>query len=1176
MLYHLLRSFSRDLVLISLAGCLTALSYNASAQVTAGDKPAGLLAQRASAPSNQAVPAVPKENQETRTLQDAFRAVERLYNVFIVFREPAIGLLVSETELSASASVETTLGRLLAPHKLTFRKANRVYVVLTTEQARSMSDGQLQELVNAPASVPSSTSAPVNAPAQEQPRSPSTQQESRIIRGKVTDESGQPLVSATVAAVDASTDRSTIGTFTDADGKFELKLPLKGEYLLRVSYVGMKTVELPVREAGDNYNAVLKGELQTEEVVVVGYGAQRRGEVTGSVTTVDMKRTENFPVADAAQALQGQAAGVQVLQNSGAPGGTGGTSIRIRGISSVTGNNNPLVVLDGVPLPADGNGNLFNTINPQDIESMTVLKDGAATAIYGNRAANGVILINTKRGKSGITSFRVDYQRSVQQAWRLPEMLNAREYATINNEARIAANLPLLPKLADPAAVQARFGEGTNWMNEIFRTASMDNFTVSASGGSEKVSFSASFGYYRQDGAIIESDFNRISARVNGDIVVSSRFKISANINFSRTEERGIDTFSPFNSVLILAMQAPPTVTGRNPDGSYSGPSAEDDFGEPNPLPRLEVPDNLFTRTRLIASINWEWELLDGLKWKTNFGSDLQFNRSENFSYRWSSTGGQNQPFTGYSFTSDYIPSVLGETYLTYNRAFGRHDVTAMVGGSAQTFETYYLGASRGNGAIFRDDLPDLGPFSPTALNQIGGYGGGLITNRLAAGFGRLNYDYNKRYLLTVNYRYDGSSRFIDQNRWTSFWGTSVGWRPLLEEWFPKFSWLDELKIRASYGQSANQEIGNFDYLPTIGSVLYSFGGTLTPGATPQSAANPDLQWEANEQYNLGIEAQFLGGRLGTTIEVYRRLSNRLLLGVPVSGITGVPGSQQANVGSMLNYGLDLTITSENIKTPELNWTTSLNVSFVQNEFTDLDIASPFFSGGLRGQFAVLFDEGQPAGSFYGFVTDGIFQTQAEVASHATQTALTAPGDIRFKDLNGDGVINANDRTFIGSPVPDMFFGMTNTITWRKFDLSIFVQGTVGNEIFNFNHFYDEGGLNSNGNSSRRVLDRWTGPGTSNSTPRAVFGDPNQNLRFSDRYVEDGSYLRVKNVTIGYDFASKLKDVGKFNRARLYVGAQNLLTITSYTGMDPEIGGGLDIGFYPQARVFLVGVNLEF
>ncbi len=1176
MLYHLLRSFCRDLIRIGLTGCLAAFSYNVSAQVSAGEQPASLLAQEASASGKPSVHAATNGSQATRTLQEAFRAIERLHNVFIVFREPSIGLLASETELSASASVETTLGRLLAPHKLTFRKANRVYVILTTEQARSMSDGKLQELVSAPAAAPSSPAAPDNTPAQEQPRSPSTQQEIRIIRGRVTDAAGQPLVAATVAAADASTGRSTIGTYTDFDGKFELKLPLKGEFLLLISYVGMKSVELPVREAGDNYNAVLQGEQQLEEVVVVGYGGQRRGEVTGSVTTVDMKGTENFPVADVAQALQGQAAGVQVLQNSGAPGGTGGTSIRIRGISSVTGNNNPLVVLDGVPLPSDGNGNLFNTINPQDIESMTVLKDGAATAIYGNRAANGVILINTKRGKVGRSSFRVDYQRSVQQAWRLPEMLNAGEYATINNEARIAANLPLLSKLADPAAVQTQYRGGTNWMNEIFRTSSMDNFTVSASGGSEKVSFSASVGYFRQDGVIIESDFNRISARINGDLVVSSRFKISANINFARTEERGIDTFSPFNSVLILAMQAPPTVTGRNPDGSYSGPSQADDFGEPNPLPRLEVPDNLFTRTRLIASLNWEWELLDGLRWKTNLGSDLQFNRSESFSYRWSSTGGQNQPFTGYNFTSDYIPSVLGETYLTYNRAFGSHDVTVMAGGSAQTFETYYLGASRGNGAIFRDDLPDLGPFSPTALNQIGGYGGGLVTNRLAAAFGRLNYDYKKRYLLTVNYRYDGSSRFIDQNRWTSFWGMSVGWRPLLEEWFPKFVWLDDLKIRASYGQSGNQEIGNFDYLPTIGSVLYSFGGTLTPGATPQAAANPDLQWEENEQYNFGIEAQFLGGRLSTTIEVYRRLSERLLLGVPVSGITGVPGSQQANVGSMLNYGLDLTITSQNVSTSDFTWTTSLNVSLVRNEFTDLDIAAPFFGGLLRGQFAVLYDEGQPVGSFYGYLTDGIFQTQEEVARHATQTALTAPGDIRFKDLNGDGVINADDRTFIGSPVPDMFFGMTNTITWRKFDLSIFVQGTVGNEIFNFNHFYDEGGLNSNGNSSRRVLDRWTGPGTSNSTPRAVFGDPNQNLRFSDRYVEDGSYLRVKNVTIGYDFASKLKDVGTFSRARLYVGAQNLLTLTRYTGTDPEIGGGLDIGFYPQARVFLVGVNIEF
>ncbi|TGE27203.1 SusC/RagA family TonB-linked outer membrane protein [Hymenobacter metallicola] len=1015
------------------------------------------------------------------------------------------------------------------------------------------------------------------------------------VAGRVTQANGEGLPGVTVVVKGG-----TVGTSTDAAGNFSLEVP-EGSVLV-FSFVGYTRREVPVTGATTNFNVTLGEDAQAlEEVVVVGYGTQERQSVTGAVSSVSGRDVATQPVADAAQAIQGRAAGVQVVSNSGAPGG-GGTSVRVRGITSA-GNNSPLYVVDGFPLPAavDGNGNAtgneLNSINPNDIESIDVLKDASATAIYGVRAANGVVIITTKRGKAGVSSINLDAYVGTQQVWRQIPLLNAQEFAQLNNEARRNGGLDVIPKYANPGAL----GAGTNWLDEIFRPAKIQNYAISATGGSEKARYAASAGYFQQDGTIINSSFQRFTLRANGEVQLSKALKIGNTLGLTHQEEQPLNNENnEFSGVIQLALQAPPTAPAFNPDGTYYEFTSADNYGEENPVTAARRPQLKNNRNRVTSTFYAELEPLKGLRLRTNVGTDLQFLQGDQFFP--SIVGSSKYPTSQATANSNsnYSPSYLIENTLTYDKLIGtNHQFSLLVGQSAQQFDNFYLGGGRIGYSTNNLTILDRGPVNSQLSNN-----GGNSRTRLASYFGRANYEFAGKYLFQAIVRYDGSSAFAPGNQFGFFPGASAGWRISEEEFLKDNTYLSNLKLRFGYGRVGNPlNAGTFAYLTTVNSTPQSNNGvpgtgyvfgtgsqSQVIGGAPTRLQNTDLRWENNEQFNLGIDVGLWQNRVSGSIDLYRRTSPNLIAAVPVTYVSGTSESINTNAASSTNKGVDFTVTTNNFagEAGGLTWTTSLNVSAYRNEITSLGAGKPFDGQNTRGGGnLVRYEAGVPFGSFYGYVADGLFQTPEDVKGHAVQVAgndptkSTAPGDIRFKDLNNDGIINDQDRTYIGDPNPDFTYGLNNTLGYKGFDLNVFLQGSQGNDVYNLNRYYTEGGLYGASNASTITLDRWTGPGTSNDIPRAVAGDPNQNLRISSHYIEDGSYLRLKLLTLGYTLPATLTKKVYTQRVRLYVSSQNLLTFTKYKGFDPELGNqggsfGVDRGVYPQARTFLAGINIGF
>ncbi|WP_254245042.1 SusC/RagA family TonB-linked outer membrane protein [Hymenobacter sp. BRD67] len=933
------------------------------------------------------------------------------------------------------------------------------------------------------------------------------------------------------------------------------------------------------------------------EVVVVGYGTQEKSDVTGAISSVSGREIASQPVADPTQALQGRAAGVTVTQNSGAPGGAGGTTVRIRGISSA-GNNSPLYVVDGFPLPSsDSNGNAvenqLNSINPNDIESIDVLKDASATAIYGLRAANGVVIITTKRGKAGNATISLDGYRGIQQPWRKLDLLNAQQYAVINNESLIAAGQPINPKYADPSSLTT----STDWQKAVFRpTAVIQSYNVSANGGSDKARFALSAGYFQQDGTLNGSNFERFTLRANGDIQLNKYVKVGNSLAVSHQEDRQLNTGNDEFGVINNVIQLPPTIPVYNPDGTYYEPTATaDNFIEPNPVLQSLITNSKFSRNRIIGSFFGEVEPLKGLRFRTNVGVDLIFDNSNGFTPSLGPNSPRNSVAGAYS-SSNYNPTYLIENTATYDRIFAeKHHLTVLAGQSAQQFQYTYLSANRSG--YLSNSLQNInaGPAANPAFPVTnGGIGVAPITDRLASYFGRINYEYAGKYLLTVTAREDGSSQFAPGYQFGFFPGVSLGWRLSEESFIKDIPVISNLKLRGGYGQVGNPlNAGRFAYLATINTgISYPFGSpaTVLQGAAPTRGANNQLRWEINKQSNLGLDLGLFQNRVELTVDIYRRHSDNLISNVPPTLVSGTYEAVPTNAVTVQNKGIDISLNTRNLTGGSgLSWTTGITFSAYRNLIQSLNVATPFNGTTTRTGTAISrFDQGQPIGAFYGYVADGLFQSPEEIAklNAASPTGVyqfsgTAPGDIKFKDINGDGVVNDLDRTFIGNPNPKFTFGINNTLSYKGFDLTAFVQGSEGNQIYDLNRVYTEGGLYSNGNSSTRVLGRWTGPGTSTDVPRAVAGDPNQNLRVSSYFVEDGSYVRLKVLTLGYNFAKPLINRFGSQSLRVYLTAQNLVTLTKYTGFDPEIGSqagayGIDRGIYPQSRVFIAGLNIGF
>ncbi|WP_426489758.1 SusC/RagA family TonB-linked outer membrane protein [Hymenobacter sp. 102] len=1008
----------------------------------------------------------------------------------------------------------------------------------------------------------------------------STPQADVPVSGRITQTNGDPLPGVTIIVKG-----TTLGTTTDADGRFSLNAPENST--LVISYVGFTRREVPVTGATSTLTISLAEDTRAlSEVVVVGYGTQERGSVTGAVSSVSAREIASQPVADATQALQGRAAGVTVTSNGGAPGGAAGTSIRVRGITSA-GNNNPLYVVDGFPLP-EGGENQLNAISPNDIETIDILKDASATAIYGVRAANGVVIITTKRGKAGTSSINLDVYRGVQQVWRKLDLLNAEEYAVINNENRLAGGAPIVvDRLRNPQAL----GEGTDWQDQVFRRAAIQNYSLSATGGSDKARFAVSGSYFQQDGTIVGSDFERFTLRANGDVQVNKILKLGNSISLTHLSDRQITSNSGEYGTVQQTLRMPAILPVYRPDGYYYEPRGlQDNFVEENPLASATIAQQRFTRNRALTTVFAELEPVKGLRFRTNVGADFIFDNfrafrpgvpelvvnGETYSTRYT------QATSGATATSSYAPSYLIENTATFDRLFAdKHQVTVLLGQSAQQFEYSNVEAYRTG--YTRNDLPVInsGPIN----TQIGNAGTISVPSRLLSYFGRLNYEFAGKYLFQAIARYDGSGSFPDDDKFGFFPGISAGWRISEEDFLKGNRVLSNLKLRVGYGKVGNpNNAGRFAYLFAINSnIRYPFGpnGTLQTGAAPTRQSNPDLRWETNNQTNIGIDLGFLDNRFEATIDLYNRNSPNLIAPVPVSLVSGTYESVNRNAASAYNRGIDFSFTSRNVQGSgsALNWTTTLNVSAFKTELESLGVGQPYNGLGALSGTIVRYDEGQPFGSFFGFVADGLFQTPEDIRNHATQNGA-APGDIRFKDLNGDGAITADDRTFIGNPNPDFIYGINNTLTWKGFDLNVFLQGSQGNDIYNQNRYILESPLYGNSSGSTRVLKRWTGPGTSNDVPRAVGGDnadPNQNLRVSTYFVEDGSYMRIKTLTLGYTLPKLLQDRIAAKQLRVYVSAQNLVTLTKYSGYDPEVGSrGVDLGVYPQPRVFLAGLNIGF
>lgn len=1075
-------------------------------------------------------------------------------------------------DISKYKTVEEFLDELLKPSGLKFKKVLvRTYVIYKNNDdlKKIISVLQQENIINLPPDILEAETAVV----------------AKQVQGVITDQkTGLPVEGVSIAVKG-----SKQGTTSDKNGAFKISVENENAILI-FSIIGYAAQEIPVGTSASLQVSMVSTAGTLNDVVVVGYGTRKRKELTTAISSLGAKEIAVTPVADAAQALQGKVSGVSIVQGSGAPGGTGGTQIRIRGITSLTGTNNPLIVVDGYPLPDQGADNVLNSFGTNDIESIDVLKDAAAASIYGVRASNGVIMITTKRGKAGQSKMNVDVYRGLQQAWQLPAMLNAREYSILNSEARIASGLNVLPKLASADAIEQQYGEGTDWLKEIFRRAAIQSVSMNVSGGSDKATYMLSGAYLKQDGIVYKTDFERFNLRFNGDVKVNNKIKLGNTLALSKYIEHGADTYSAFNSVIILALTSPPTVSPRNADGTYAGGNGNiDGFSEPNPIYNLEVPQTSNTKYRVTGNIFAEWEIIKALKFKTTFGADYAYNDIKSFSPATPSSGGQPITTTGYGATKVVIPDYLAEYTLSYDKTIKeKHKLNALIGYTFQ--ETQYSILSGSRSGTFNYLIPVLNNavFLPQNTSETNNYSQDDVTSRFISYIGRLNYTFDNKLYFTGSVRKDGSSNFAPKNKFAIFPSFSAAWRLSEEPFIKKYTWLSDLKLRTSFGYTGNPNVNPYSYLTRIDQGFqYPLGNSsgtegANQGAAPTAPSNPDIKWEKNEQLDIGLDASLFKSKLSVNIDYYQKRSKDLILYVVPINVSGNYVSVPYNTGTLQNRGVDLTVSGTILSSKKLNWNASLVMGTFTNKVIAFGLGSAYNNGFARISGGSLrTDIGLPANFFYGFKTEGIFQTYEEIAKSPVQTAgtdpstSTAPGDIKFADINGDGKIDDKDRTNLGNSFPQFTYGINNTISYKGFELRIFIQGSQGNKVLNFTRWYTEGGV-SNGNYSKDVINRWTGPNTSNTLPRLILNDPNGNNRVSDRFVEDASYIRIKNVRLAYTLTEKWAKFAGLGKVQFYGSIQNLLTLTKYTGLDPEVGGGVDYGFYPQARTFLGGVTIDF
>lgn len=968
------------------------------------------------------------------------------------------------------------------------------------------------------------------------------------VQGVVKDQTGETVIGASVMEKG-----TTNGTITGIDGDFSLNMSPNGT--LVVSFVGYKTQEVQVKGQKQLQVVLSEDAEMLDEVVVIGYGTMKKSDLTGAVSSIGNKDIKDSPVSNLGQAIQGKISGVQIV-DAGKPGDN--VSIKIRGLGSIN-NCDPLVVIDGVPTDLG-----LSSLNMADVERLDVLKDASATAIYGSRGANGVVMITTKRGTEGKGKLAVSANYSFQNATNVPSLLNAAQYAELSNDMMVNSGRNPNPEWANPSEL----GAGTDWMDELLRTGVMQNYTVSYSGGNEKSHYYVSGGFLYQSGIVKSVNYRRFTFQSNSDAQVLKWLKFSNNITFSA------DTKKSGSYNIGDALKALPIYPVKNEDGSWSGPDGNSEWygSTRNPIGPTELNKSQTDGYNFLANLTAELTFTKWLKFKSTFGYDAKFWFIDNFTpkYNWKPTPTEE---TSRYKSDNKSFTYLWDNYFLFDHTFAeKHRVGLMAGMSAQWNTNDYLNAQK-NVFMF-DNVHEM-----DNGEEMYAIGGNETEWALLSYMARVNYSYEDRYLLTATIRRDGSSRFGKKHRWGTFPSVSVAWRASQEKWFPKNDYINDLKVRAGYGVTGSQaSVGNYSYLASYNTSVYPFGissGNQT-ALVSSTLANPYIHWEEVAQTNIGFDASLFNSRVMFSFDAYLKETRDMLVkaSIPITSGFEDTTTTYTNAGKVRNQGIEMSLHTINL-TGELGWETNLTATYNKNKIKDLNSDVPYYINQINNSYVTMLAKDYPINVFYGYVTDGIFQNQSEVNTHAVQPGAE-PGDIRFRDLNNDGVINDSDRTVIGNPNPSWLFSMNNSLSYKGFELSVFLQGIAGNKIYNANNI-DNTGMAAAYNQTTDVLKRWQGEGTSNSMPRAVFGDPNQNTRVSDRFVENGSYLRLKNITLSYTFPKQWLQKAQIENARLSLSCENVATITGYSGFDPEVGiNGIDQNRYPISRTFSLGLNFNF
>ncbi|MEO6733179.1 MAG: TonB-dependent receptor [Ferruginibacter sp.] len=948
------------------------------------------------------------------------------------------------------------------------------------------------------------------------------------IQGKVSNEKGEPLAGANI--VEKGTNNATI---SGQDGSFGLTVS-NSKSVLIISYVGYVTKEAPV---GDEKNFSISLALvnsKLNEIIVVGYGGQKRGNITGSVSVISSEEMESRPNTQFGNLIQGKAAGVQVLSSSGKP--SEGFSIRIRGTSSINSSSEPLYVVDGVPASDT------RSLNPSDIESISVLKDASSAAIYGAQGANGVVLITTKKGKTGKPKIEFNSYAGSSSVQKKLDVLNADQYKALMTEIGQNTDWSL-------------YTANTNWQDKIFQQGRSQNYQLSLSGRNEKTGYYISGGWVQQVGAVRSAEMDRANFKVNLDQKVNDWLKVGTNLAYTRYHDVAINDNQQVNrgGVLLGALNTPPVIDVYNADGTFTRNPFQD---WENPIASTDGVDQTFVTQRILGNMFSEISFIPELKWRTNIGIDYGNSTYSGFRDPFRTGEGRSNGGIG-KYTTGLSNYWIAENTLSYTKTIQQHNFSAL---AAVVFQKNNWEKSE----IERRGFTGSAVITPN--------GGSTVSTAFAEKWAKANqsylsritYDYSGKYLLTANFRADNSSAFGPGNRWGYFPSFSAGWRVSKENFF-QAGFINDLKIRAGWGIVGNDQIGSYAYLATVGvTASYPIGGVILPGTYPSSIGNSDLKWEQTQQTNLALDLSMLQSRVNFTAEIYNKKTTDLLLSVPIPNSTGLSSGIQ-NVGSVQNKGIEFSLNTKNLVN-KFQWETDFNISFNRNKVVNV-VGQQISGGGIINGDIALNKAGYPLGMFYGYVAD--------VVDPKT-------GDLFYLDSKGNSTFNPNpatDRVFIGNPNPDFIYGLTNTFSFKNLSISVFLQGTQGNDVFNASRIDNEA-MEGPKNQSAVVLRRWMKTGDITDIPRS--GNTN-NARISTRFVEDGSYLRVRTATLAYSLPQSILSKVKISAAKLYVTGENLFILTGYSGFDPEVnfqGGsntvqGIDYGTYPHSRNLIFGLSIS-